>query len=137
MRRLLALLVITACQGCGSTDDAGVAAAAPDPVGTGVGERQMNGTLDSIVAAALEDAARRTGLPEDALVVVQAQAVVWRDGSLGCPEPDMAYTQALVPGFRVQVRAGDDVMDYHANRHGRLRLCPTGRAQEPLPDDSV
>jgi hypothetical protein len=135
MRRLLTLLVIAACHGCGAPGNAPVPDA--DAAETGAGAGQMTGSLDSIVAAALEDAAGRTGLSADALVVLQAQAVVWRDGSLGCPEPGMAYTQALVPGFRVRIRAGEEILDYHASRHGRVTLCPRDRAQEPAPDDAI
>ena len=40
------------------------------------------------------------------LKVLSAEAVTWSDGSLGCPEPGMMYTQALVPGYRVQIRGG-------------------------------
>jgi hypothetical protein len=97
----------------------------------------MDEDLDSIVAAALEDAASRTGLPARSLSVAEAGAVVWRDGSLGCPEPGMGYTQALVPGYRVRLRAGDRILDYHASRTGRLLLCPQGRAEAPLPPDAV
>jgi hypothetical protein len=135
MRRHLTLLVIAACHGCGAPGNAPVPDA--DAAETGAGARQMTGNLDSIVAAALEDAAGRTGLSADALVVLQAEAVVWRDGSLGCPEPGMAYTQALVPGFRVRIRAGEEVLDYHASRHGRVTLCPRGRAQGPAPPDDA
>jgi hypothetical protein len=92
--------------------------------------------LDAVVKAALADAARRSGLPATALRIDSAQAVTWRDGSLGCPQPGMAYTQALVPGFRVRVRAGDQVLDYHAGRNGAPQWCPAGRAQDPLPGNA-
>jgi hypothetical protein len=89
-------------------------------------------SIDAVIAAARADAARRSGLPDSALHVDRAEAVTWRDGSLGCPQPGMAYTQALVPGFRVRLRAGDLVLDYHAGRSGLPQWCPPGRAQDPL-----
>ena len=88
-------------------------------------------TLDSIVAAARADAAQRTGLAPAALVLVEAQAVTWSDGSLGCPLPDRMYTQALVPGFRVRLRSPAELLDYHASARGALVLCPAGRSVEP------
>ena len=88
-------------------------------------------TLDSVVAAARADAARRTGIAPDALVLVEAQAVTWSDGSLGCPLPDRMYTQALVPGFRVRLRGPAGLLDYHASVGGALVLCPAGRSVEP------
>lgn len=88
-------------------------------------------TLQSMVDAARADAAQR--LPGAALEVVVAERVVWRDGSLGCPQPGMLYTQALVPGWRIRLRAGDELLDYHAANGGALVLCPPGIAVDPLP----
>lgn len=93
-------------------------------------------TLDAVVTAALADSAQRSGLPVSALRVDRAEAVTWRDGSLGCPQPGMAYTQALVPGYRVRIVAGERLFDYHAGRSGAPRWCAPGRAQEPLTEDS-
>lgn len=90
--------------------------------------------MQSIVEAVLADAVERTGLGRDALEVLGAEAVTWPDGSLGCPRPGMEYTQALVPGYRIRIRAGERILDYHANRRGYWILCPDGAAQDPLPD---
>ena len=59
-------------------------------------------TLQSATDAALTDAASRTGIKRTELEVLSAEAVTWSDGSLGCPQPGMMYTQALVPGFRIR-----------------------------------
>jgi hypothetical protein len=91
-------------------------------------------TLESLTDAVLEHAARETGLARDALVVTSAEPVTWPDGSLGCPQPGMMYTQALVPGYRIRVRAGNDLLDYHASRRGSFVLCPAGRGVEPAGD---
>ena len=88
-------------------------------------------TLEATVDAALADAAKRTGLKRANLTVLSAVAVTWSDGSLGCPEPGMMYTQALVSGYRVQIRAGGQELDYHASRMGLPMLCPPGRALPP------
>ncbi|HEU0068085.1 MAG TPA: hypothetical protein VFQ26_02335, partial [Nitrospiraceae bacterium] len=73
----------------------------------------MPNDLQSIVAAAKQDAVAR-GAPAQGITVQSAQRVTWRDGSLGCPEPQMQYTQALVPGWRGILRVGDAIYDYHA-----------------------
>ncbi len=86
--------------------------------------------------AARADAARRTGVAAESLALVSAESVTWSDGSLGCPQPGMAYTQALVPGYRVRLRGPAGEMDYHASTRGALVLCPAGRAVEPLPGAS-
>jgi hypothetical protein len=94
-------------------------------------------TLQSAIDAALADAARRTGVERTDLEVLSAEAVTWSDGSLGCPQPGMMYTQALVPGFRIRVRAGEETLDYHAGRSGAPLLCPAGRAVEPVSGDAA
>jgi hypothetical protein len=93
--------------------------------------------LDAVVRAARADAARRTGMTAETLELLSADSVTWRDGSLGCPQPGMAYTQALVPGWRIRLRAMSQDFDYHANKRGVLVLCPAGQAVEPLPDGRV
>jgi hypothetical protein len=46
----------------------------------------------------------------------------------------MMYTQALVPGYRIRVRAGEQLLDYHATSRGHFLLCPPGRAIDPVGD---
>jgi hypothetical protein len=106
----------------------GVAGAPPAPV-----LAAADTGLAGVVRAAREDAARRTGVAAESLEQLSADAVTWSDGSLGCPQPGMAYTQALVPGYRVRLRGPGGEMDYHASARGGLVLCPPGRAQPPVP----
>lgn len=95
--------------------------------------RPATESLQKAVDAALADAARRTGRDRASLEVVSAEAVVWPDGSLGCPEPGVVYTMAPVPGYRVRIRSGDRLLEYHAGRRGNVVLCPAARSTEPLP----
>ena len=118
--RLVAGLPAIVLLGCSA---AGGAAPAAPPGADG---------MAPTVQAALDDAIRRTGKPAAALKVVSAERVTWRDGSLGCPEPGLMYSQALVPGFRIRVDAGADALDYHADKRGELRLCPAGRATNAI-----
>jgi len=97
------------------------------------GPRPAATSLASVVESALDDATRRTGIARSQLELLGAEAVTWSDGSLGCPQPGMMYTQALVPGYRVRIRAGGEVLDYHAGRSGPAAPCPADRAQPPLP----
>ncbi|MGZ8474875.1 MAG: hypothetical protein ACXWWQ_01430 [Candidatus Limnocylindria bacterium] len=75
--------------------------------------------LDEILA----DAAQRLGASTDDLAVTRAEAVVWNDGSLGCPVPDEMYTQALEPGYHVVIEAGAEELDYRATERGFFKLC--------------
>lgn len=94
----------------------------------------MESNLRSMVAAAMDDAMRRTKLDRSRLEVVSAEHVTWTDGSLGCPHPDLMYTQALVPGYRIRIKAGSEVLDYHAGKRGPPVLCPPSRSVEPAAD---
>jgi hypothetical protein len=82
---------------------------------------------EQVMAPLLADASQRTGVAEDALDVVSASHGTWRDGSLGCPEPGMSYTQALVPGWQVIIAAGDQRLDYRLSERGFFVFCPPGR----------
>lgn len=91
--------------------------AAPPPLG-GQGEAPADK-----VAAAIADLARRTGADPAAITIVSAEAVTWSDGSLGCPQPGMAYTQALVDGYRLILRLNGVDYAYHAAVNGDFFYC--------------
>ncbi len=80
-----------------------------------------------IMGPLLADAAERSGVAQDAIEVVEAMSMTWNDGSLGCPEPGMAYTQALVDGYHVILAAGGEELDYRVNLDGGFRVCEAGR----------
>ena len=63
------------------------------------------------VTTASADAAAPTMTRTASTSRVSAAAVTWSDGSAGCPEPGMMYTQALVPGYRIVLQAGDRVLN--------------------------
>jgi hypothetical protein len=85
----------------------------------------------AMLDAALDDAARRASVDRASITVVTATAVTWADGSVGCPEPGVMYTQALVPGYRIVLQAGDRVFNYHAGRGGVPMFCPAERVVPP------
>jgi hypothetical protein len=73
-------------------------------------------------AALLADLERRQ-VPTTALEVVTAKAVTWPNGSLGCPRPGTSYTQALIDGYQVVVKAGGTTYDYRFGSSSTPRLC--------------
>jgi hypothetical protein len=79
-----------------------------------------------LLASIVADAAERSGVDPDAIDVISSEAVTWNDGSLGCPEPGMSYTMALVDGYQLILRAGDEELDYRATEGGGFRLCEGG-----------
>jgi hypothetical protein len=112
-------------------DDGAGDAEEPDEPGGGdevdVGPGEV-ADLDDAVDAAVADLAAAAGVDARDVEVVTAQQVTWSDGSLGCPEPGMMYTQALVPGYRIVLAVGGDEVAYH----GAEGAAP-GRCDDPQP----
>jgi hypothetical protein len=81
---------------------------------------------ERLLAPVLADASKRTGVPAAELVVTNAWRRTWSDGSLGCPQPGMYYTQALVPGWQVIVAAGERSLDYRLSDRGFFIVCAGG-----------
>jgi hypothetical protein len=89
---------------------------------------------EGLLADVLDDLAAQASVQREAIQVVRAEAVVWNDGSLGCPQPGLMYTQALVEGYRVVLEVDGESYAYHANDRGRFFLCEGGVAKvEPPP----
>ncbi|KRF11296.1 hypothetical protein ASG90_16150 [Nocardioides sp. Soil797] len=78
---------------------------------------------DSAEQAAIDDLAAKQGIAVDDVEVVRSEDVTWRDGSLGCAEPGKMYTQALVDGQRIVLRAGGEEFEYHAGGSRSAFLC--------------
>lgn len=125
-----------------ATEDGGSIPMVPAPLPMGgdapnrpaPGPPALQGAASSPVAVAVARAAEKTGLDPAEIQVLRAEEVTWSDGSLGCPDPDRFYTQALIPGWLVQVQAGDAVLEYHTDTTGRqVILCPASQAIPPLP----
>ena len=86
--------------------------------------------LDDIIT----DLAERLEISADEISNIQARAVEWNDGSLGCPQPGLMYIQVITPGFRVVLLAKDQMFDYHTDTNSQFILCnPDGVIDDPLP----
>jgi hypothetical protein len=111
------------------------------PVGSTVPE-ESRGDMDwsapgKLVTWAIDDLAERLEVPTSEVTVVSAESGVWADGSIGCPEPGMFYTQALVPGRRVILAVGDESYSYHQAGSDEPFWCsdPAEGAFTGAPDD--
>ena len=87
----------------------------------------MGEVPEAFLDAILEEAASLSSVDVDQILVIRAEAVTWPNGALGCPEPGMMYTQALVNGYWVVVQAGGQNYDFRIGSTGDFRLC----AQQP------
>ena len=80
------------------------------------------------VTLAVEDAAYRVGVGIGDVIVITFGPVTWPDGALGCPQPGMMYTQALVDGYRVVlgiegIEHETRLLHYHGGGGGKPFLC--------------
>ena len=105
----------------------GPSARVGDEGGTGGGE-----VPDELLAEIVDHLLAATGAERAAVEVLRAQAVTWRDGSLGCPEPGMMYMQVLTGGYWVILRHSGREYDYRAGRGGGFLLCEQKDRAGPL-----
>lgn len=92
------------------------------------------GVPKEVRRAVVADAAKRFNVAESAVVLVRAEQVTWGDGSLGCAERGMYYTQNLVPGFRIVAKTDAGELIYHTDSRGQARSCGSSlppRARTP------
>ena len=112
-------------------------AGAPEPIEASPAQGYPAPAVNEVPADILEkitaDALNRAGLADAAVTVVRAEAVEWPDGSLGCPQPDMMYTQAIVPGYWVVLEVDGKPFDYRASQRGDFVLCENGAPPIFLP----
>lgn len=78
---------------------------------------------DPQVEAAVDDLAEREGVDPAEIEVGTLEAVTWSDGSIGCPEEGMSYTQALVDGHRLILTLDGEEFYYHAGGEDELSYC--------------
>lgn len=108
-----------------------VEAPTPEPTGTPAPEPEDPGTdRPPEVTAAITDLAEHLDIAAEDVAVVSYEDVTWPDGALGCPEPGMSYTQALVPGTRLVLEAGVVGVLHPAGREPDLVRCDRA-PQEP------
>ena len=79
----------------------------------------------SNVQFAIADLRDRLGDPSAEITVVSVEEVDWPDGSLGCPQPGMVYTQAIVNGSKIVLSHAGINHSYHQGG-GDPFYCPPG-----------
>ncbi|MDZ7791858.1 MAG: hypothetical protein U5L08_15445 [Xanthomonadales bacterium] len=138
---LLLALALAACQHGGDTEESG-ASPESEPVESRPDDDTVQGndmtdsqpdrlSLDEAVEAARKDLSGRTGTARENIEMIRAQTVTWANGALGCPEEGMMYTQALVEGYFILLRADGEDSAYHAGRDGKPFHCPSERSKAP------
>jgi hypothetical protein len=78
----------------------------------------------AMLAAVLATITEATGQDASGATIVEAVAVEWSDGSLGCPEAGMLYPQVITPGYQVVVELDGQRYDARVAKDGAvIRLC--------------
>jgi hypothetical protein len=86
-----------------------------------------------ILEAITADLIKQTGAARQDIRVVRSEAVVWNDGSLGCPQPGEVYIQILVAGYWVVVQVEGVEYDYRVSDSNHFKLCE----EESMPPDDT
>ena len=93
---------------------------------------EIDPALQPLIDQAVSDLANRLSIEVDAVVVVEAKAVVWPDASLGCPQPGMRYKQVPEDGVLIRLQVESQIYEYHGGGGRTIFLCeqnlkaPTG-----------
>lgn len=79
------------------------------------------------VHVAIDALVTELGVARDQVSVDTVRAVEWRDSSLGCPKPGVAYLDVISPGHRVILRVDGQVHVVHESRN-RAFVCEQTKA---------
>jgi hypothetical protein len=78
---------------------------------------------DTVLASMKADLATRLGRSVDTARVLRAEQVIWPDGSIGCAQPGVLYTQATVVGYLVEIELEAKIYRYHSALNGAPIFC--------------
>ena len=107
-------IALAACAANGTNDSGKVPA--PDPA-----------TPEGIAVQAV---AKATGAAPGDVSIQSAAAVDFRDASLDCPQPGMAYAQMITPGHKIMVVSKGELYDVRVAR-GQAMICENGIGAVP------
>jgi hypothetical protein len=86
-------------------------------------EAAGSATVSKVSNLAKEDLAKRLNIAVTEVEVISEEPTTWNDGSMGCPNPDMMYTQATTEGTKIVLVAKQKSYDYHAGTNDEPFLC--------------
>jgi hypothetical protein len=121
----VATLVVCACASAANTTTPTLlpTTSSAKPSTSPVPSASPNPEAQSVVDAAVREAASYAAVAATDVKVQQIEAREWPDSSLGCPRPGLMYSQVVTPGYLIVVEAGSRVLEYHSDARGRVVLC--------------
>jgi hypothetical protein len=78
------------------------------------------------------DVSKRFGVDIGDVALIEIEEIVWTDGALGCPAPDVKYSQEPVSGFRVVVKLHTTEYTYHTKGFETFIWCNGGIPVVPV-----
>ncbi len=117
MKRLSIAIAATLVGACAGAQDI--------PAVPGQGSAaQLSPTASDVAQLAIDALAKDLGIAPEAIQVDTVRAVEWRNSSIGCPKPGMAYLDVITPGHKVTLRANGQVYVVHEAKN-RAFVCET------------
>jgi hypothetical protein len=98
-----------------------------------VASQETPAAVSELVRIATQDLAARLDISPDQIKLTRFDEVTWPNGSIGCPRKDMSYTQALVNGSLIVLRADGVDYQYHSGGSRAPFYCANPTA--PVPGD--
>jgi len=103
-----------------------------DKIPTLMVKASSDSTDNPLVRQAKGDLASRLAMPVAEISMISFEEVTWPDGSLGCPHPEMKYTQVPVDGARIILAVRDRRYEYHSGGGRGPFLCEPARSLPTL-----
>ena len=78
--------------------------------------------INQLVSLAKADLSRRLKVNRAEITLEKTIPTTWPDASLGCPEPDGVYAQALTSGYILLLACGENTYEYRADSTGQTLI---------------
>lgn len=134
---LAAVWVVAGCSAGGASDRPSLVPASDQPIratpSANPAKPGANALPASVTDPVVAEIAKLAGVPVGEVTIISAQEMTFSDGSLGCPQPGMVYTQAIVDGYKIVAEAGGTTYDVRGSG-SKFRVCSP--AAKPAPSAS-
>ena len=78
-------------------------------------------------------------VPESSIAFLNLTPQLWPDSSLGCPQPDQAYSQVITPGYLITFRVDEATYEVHSDENQYFVVClnSSDGVASPTPPDPI
>ena len=103
----------------------------PQPIEPFYEAGNIDSGLQPFIDQAAADLAIKLGVDVGGITTHAAVLVVWPDASLGCPQPDMQYTQAQTDGSIIELELDGSIYRYHTGGARGPFICDQPVSKPP------